>query len=500
MSKRFLKVSLLGLLLVMCMSVAMAADVSEDTTSEVATPQSTDTNNVDTTDYVSTEDNDNEINKQVNPTRSYNPITVNTCINDSTWDNQSYDVYSNVKITTNISQSNNIAFNLNGNNITIDGLNIVNDETQPICINIASGSSDIKIINNNIAINNNASTETRAVYMFNATNVCVTNNTFDICAVPQSSGWDNSTGVWLENMKVSAVKEELSNKVTINNNVITVSNSVSSGDYFSSTDAITVKKSENSLIDNNTITMSGSAYLYAISASYYCNNITAINNIINLTGNNYICGIQFSSTSNSKARNNQIIGTCTATSGACPSYEAFAYGIISLTGTWGASTSEAVGNIICNNDVTLNSTIAYAYELSNAENNIICNNTATITGNVVMALGIYNSSYNNICYNTFTVTGNTITLNDSIYEAVYPVTTGIKIVDDGFNNTQNNTIIGNTINVTDTNSASLNDIILEGTNNTIITENYMTLIPRVGFRIKETGCSNTSITNNYGLP
>ena len=129
MSKRFLKVSLLGLLLVMCMSVAMAADVSEDTTSEVATPQSTDTNNVDTTDYVNTEDNDNEINKQVNPTRSYNPITVNTCINDSTWDNQSYDVYSNVKITTNITQSNNIAFNLNGNNITIDGLNIVNDGT-----------------------------------------------------------------------------------------------------------------------------------------------------------------------------------------------------------------------------------------------------------------------------------------------------------------------------------------------------------------------------------
>jgi len=468
LNSKLLKSILLGMLLVLCMSVTMAAEVTEDTTSEVTIPS--EENSYDNT--LNNIESDNV--EQFTQTRSYNPISTDTVINDSTWDNQAYDVTSNVKITTNITQSNNIAFRLNGNNITIDGLNIVNDNTTPICISIASGSSDIKIINNNIAINNNASTETRAVYMFNATNVCVTNNTFDICAVPQSSGWDNSTGVWLENMKVSAVKEELSNKVTINNNVITVSKSVSSGDYFSSTDAITVKKSENSLIDNNTITMSGSAYLYAISASYYCNNITAINNIINLTGNNYICGIQFSSTSNSKARNNQIIGTCTATSGACPSYEAFAYGIISLTGTWGASTSEAVGNIIENNNVTLDSTVAYSYELSNTENNIIHNNTATVTGNVVMALGIYNSSNNNITDNTFTVTGNTTTLNGFIYEAVYPVTTGIKIVCDENDTSQYNIISGNDIDVQDPNNTNIYSIILEtNVNNNTVIENHL---------------------------
>lgn len=467
MANSFKKLSLLGLLLIMFMSVSMAAEVTEDTTNEVTIP-STETIE-ETTEVVET-----DTVEQVAQTRSYNSINTDTVINDSTWDNQVYNVTSNVKITTNITQSNNIAFNLNGNNITIDGLNVVNDNTTPICISIASGSNNIKIINNNITINNNASTETRAVYMFNATNVCVTNNTFDIRAVPQSSGWDNSTGVWLENMKVSAVKEELSNKVTINNNVITVSKSVSSGDYFSSTDAITVKKSENSLIDNNTITMSGSAYLYAISASYYCNNITVNSNIINLTGNNYICGIQLSSTSNSKVRNNQISGTCTATSGACPSYEAFAYGIISVTGTWGASTSEAVGNIIENNNVTLDSTVAYSYELSNTENNIIHNNTATVTGNVVMALGIYNSSNNNITDNTFTVTGNTTTLNGFIYEAVYPVTTGIKIVCDENDTSQYNIISGNDIDVQDPNNTNIYSIILEtNVNNNTVIENHL---------------------------
>ena len=92
MSKRFLKVSLLGLLLVMCMSVAMAADVSEDTTTEVTIP-STEIEEP-TIDVV---ENDNV--GQTNQVNSYNPITTDTVINDSTWDNQTYEVSN---ITSNV--------------------------------------------------------------------------------------------------------------------------------------------------------------------------------------------------------------------------------------------------------------------------------------------------------------------------------------------------------------------------------------------------------------
>ena len=43
------------------------------------------------------------------------------------------------------------------------------------------------------------------------------------------------------------------------------------------------------------------------------------------------------------------------------------------------------------------------------------------------------------------------------------------------------------------------DIILENTDNTTITENYLTFIPRVGFRILDHGI-NTNQYNNYRLP
>ena len=474
MSKRFLKVSLLGLLLVMCMSVAMAADVSEDTTSEVATPQSTDTNNVDTTDYVSTEDNDNEINKQVNPTRSYNPITVNTCINDSTWDNQSYDVYSNVKITTNITQSNNIAFNLNGNNITIDGLNIVNDGTQPVVIKVLAGSYDINILNTNITLTNTNYGETKAVVINNADDVLVNNTNINMSTFAQGLGWtQDSEGNWVSDLQTTAILVDNSTNVDVSYNTITMTNSTAPSAYetYSTTDAITVRKeASNVTVNDNIITMDGAYYLYAIDVTEFVTNALVENNNITLTGTNYICGVQLSSTINSIVRGNKIIGYCNATKCTTASGEAFAYGVAVLTGTYGASNSESTYNVIDSNNVTLTSTIAYAYELSNADYTQLINNNGTVTGNVVMGLGIYNSSYCNISGNRFIVSGNTRELCPYIYEAVYPVTTGIKINEtSGYNN-----ITNNYVRVTDDGDIDwIYSIMLYGTNNTRVEYNNL---------------------------
>lgn len=465
MANKTIKISLLGLLLIMFMSVAMAAEVTEDTTNEVAIP-STETIE-ETTKVVETENIE-----QVTQTRSYNPINTDTVINDSTWDNQVYDVSSNVKITTNISQSNNVAFNLNGNNITIDGLNIVNDETQPLCINITSGSYDINILNCNITMVNTEESQAFGIYMENSSNVSISNSNISLSAVSQPLYIYNSSTGWYDySLKVASIVVDSSSNVTIDNNKFYLTNSTVVPTSNGGTgNVILMQNGANNIsVTNNNIEAENYPYTYAISSAY-SNNIYVENNTISLTGTNYICGVQFSSTSNSIARRNTITGTCSAVSGTTASYEAFAYGIISITGTWGAPASEAVGNIICNNDVTLDSTIAYAYELSNAEDNILCNNTANVNGTAVMALGIYNSTNCNITGNTFDVYGHSDSLNDSIYDAVYPETTGIKIVDDDSDNIR---ITFNTITVTESTNNVTFAIILEDVDGNYVTNNTL---------------------------
>ncbi len=513
MTSKFTKGIFLGLLLVLCMSVAVAADVSDDTISDVVSDVETleDTTEVDSTDCncgcgcssdatiptidVTTAETvtvNNTTNLTINSNKKYD--FTGTFINR----NITYDNLSNVILTSSNNDATfiNSTITLSGTNIKVSNLKFDNTNTNGNPLTITD-STNVVIDNNQFKVYKNTQTETYSINVINSANVVITNNQLNMSGAPQGVNWSAGGVVEYSGIVFSNVNDSY-----IDSNVLTLTNSTPAVMWdYSTMEAITVRSaSQNDVIRRNNIDITGSDYIYGISTSELSNNLRICLNNVTMTGTNLVSGIQLSSTTNSKVCSNKIEGTCTAASGNTTSGEAFAYGITVLTYTWHPPASEATGNVICNNTITLDSTVAYAIELSIADNTIIRKNTATVTGNVVMALGIYNSSYNSIIDNTFTVTGNTTTLNSGIYEAVYPVTTGIKIVDDGFNNTQNNTIIGNTINVTDTNSASLNDIILEGTNNTIITENYMTLIPRVGFRIQETGCSNTSITNNYGLP
>lgn len=493
MSKRFLKVSLLGLLLVMCMSVAMAADVSEDTTSEVAVPSS-DAQSVDTTDYVITENNNNA-NKQTNPTRSYNPITVDTCINDSTWDNQLYEVYSNVKITTNISQSNNIAFNLNGNNITIDGLNIVNDETQPIAITALQNSQYINILNTNITVVNTEETETMGIVLNNANNVLVDNCKINLSAVSQDL---YTPPDWTYALKTSAILVDGGNNITLNENTVNICNSTSNGSVSGTGEAITVRNNANQVnVVNNIITGEDFPYLYGINIMGTSNQVLIENNTVNLTSGNYIGGIQLTSTSNSVIRRNTITGTSYAESGQCAGFEAFAYGIV-VSSSYKPAASESTNNLIEFNNIDISANVTYGIELNIADSSMVYNNTLDVDGEVVMALGMYNSSSCQIKDNNFTVTGNTRTLNGNAYEAIPPVTTGIKITCDENDTSQYNTIMGNIIRVNDTNNTNIYDIILENTNHTTIKENYLKYLFPTGFRILNNGY-DTTITQNHWL-
>lgn len=503
---------LLGLLLVLCMSVATAADVSDGTANEVEVPS------IDTVDESATEVAGDSFScdcgcsvtiptKEVTTTQTQSITNISNMnkANDTTYDfsgtftgvNINYDNVNNVVFTSTNNDATfiNSTITLNGDNIIVSNLVFDNTNTtgNPLTI---TGSSNVAVNNNNFTVYKNIQEETYAINFINSNTSVVTNNNVNMAGAPQGVNWAAGGVVAFSGIVFSNVSDSYidSNNLTIINSV-----PVDVTDY-STMESITVRSaSQDDVISRNKINITGSNYIYGISTSENSKNLMICKNNVTMNGTNLVSGIQLSSTNDSKVCSNKINGICTAESGNTTSKEAFAYGITVLTYTWHPKASEATGNIICNNDVTLNSTVAYAYELSIADNTIIRDNTANVIGRVVMALGIYNSSYCNITGNTFIVTGNTRNLDAGIYEAILPVTTGIKIVDDGNNNTQNITITGNTIIVTDSNSTTtLYDIIIENANNTNISENYLTFIGRIP-RISDNGF-NTIVSSNYRLP
>lgn len=482
MDKKISKTIFLGLLLVLCMSVAVATDVSEDTITDVPVPVDEvqeSNNNVVEQEIESTTDNQLP-SRSVYPT-NYQAVSQNDAQNLTVNDDTLYDFngpYYNINynfgnldtVVFTSTQNNaifyNSTFTLNGNNVRVSNLKFNNYNTNGNPIDITANNTEI--INNEFTVLKNIEEETIAIKATDSANVTVDNNYVNVTGVPQIMGWETGEG----KVKLSGIVFDKVNTSVINNNRLFIQNCSEAYPFgYSTMEAITVRGHSNDTnVTANTIMVKGSEYIYAISLSEFDNNINVERNYINLNGSNYVCGIQLASVTNSTACQNTINGVCESVSGTGASYEAFAYGIAVLTATWGAPASEATGNVVDSNSISLHSTVAYSIELSNVENTLVINNNGTVTGNVVMGLGIYNSSYCNISGNKFLVYGNTRPLNNNIYEAVYPVTTGIKI-----NETSSyNNIMNNYIEVSDSGDMDMvYAVILEGTDHTLVTHNEL---------------------------
>lgn len=492
MSNKLFKIFLLGILALLCVSVTFATEVTEEATSDITVTPSEDIIEENNLDSVQPDNN-----QQVNQINSYNPISTDTCINDSTWDNQVYDVTSNVKITSSVSQSNNIAFRLNGNNITIDGLNLVNDETQPIAITVLQNAQNITILNTNITVVNTEETETMGIVVNNAQNVLVDNCKVDISAVSQDLYIPPD---YIYSLKTSAILVDGGSNITLNANTVNIGTSTDTGSSSGTGEAITIRNHANNVnVINNVITGEDFPYTYGINLLGISNLVLVENNTVQLTGVNYIGGIQFTSTSNSIIRRNTITGTCYAESGLCAGFEAFAYGIV-LSSSYRPTASESTNNLIEFNNINLSANVTYGIELNIADNSKVYNNTVDVDGEVVMALGIYNSSYCQIKDNNFTVTGNTRELSEDIYEAIPPVTTGIKITCHENDTCEYNTITGNRINVQDANTEVYSIILDNRVNSNTVTNNWLKAGNKrqVENMILDQGIEN-SITDNERL-
>jgi hypothetical protein len=152
--------------------------------------------------------------------------------------------------------------------------------------------------------------------------------------------------------------------------------------------------------------------------------------------------------------------------------------------------AEVLDNVIKYNDITADSSSVYLIELWSTQNNEITYNNFTANNNYAMAIGTYQSKNNIISYNNMNLTG---TMQDVPVELdnILAETTGIKLT----GSSNGNTITYN--NITIKNPSDLtNAVNITGSQNNVVTDNYLVTKAKVGNDAVSTNDSTTIIENN----
>ncbi|RAP53846.1 MAG: hypothetical protein BZ137_05460 [Methanosphaera sp. rholeuAM130] len=430
------KILLFTLVLFISVGAICATEVSDN--SDVITESQTTPTVEPTVNMIQNNDEiDENIKDGVQETQNtitYDSIITQDTTLDTSYNGKNIHIYG-TDITVDASANlTNIALYVEATDSFITELNITNDNTKPIAITVMDQCSGIYIGDSNIEITSTTSGETKGIVVESADEIVISNNNITVNALPQSMGWsyDETTGEWISNLMVSGIIVDNSNTIEISDNNITVVNSTeydsSTYDEYSTLEAVTVRNgSYNVDVTDNIINASGSNYIYAISLSKGVEDVDIMNNDINLIGMNYICGIQLDATNLSVVYNNTIKGYCNNSGEDIPSNESFAYGIV-LTTTDYVDDILTNTNEVSNNNIYLNSTIAYGIELYKSDDTEIKNNNITLQGNAVLGIGLYNSSDNIINNNTVNRTNEVITVDwDELTEVLHADNSAIKI-------------------------------------------------------------------------
>ena len=363
-------------------------------------------------------------------------------------------------------------FVINSDDVTINGLTIVNDDGTNGAAISATGYNNIEVINNDITITKTTSGETIGIKFNNTNNQTIHGNDITMNIYPQYR-WEviESTpyDIWIFHLYNSAIVVDNSYDVDVKYNTILSTNATTT-EYFGTNEGINIRNSYNVDVNNNEVTINGGDFSYALTFEEVTTS-NALNNVLEVNSENYGTGIQMIEVTDSEVSNNNIDVTSINTTENPSSGEAFGYGIYMST-NW--DPSQTTGNTVTYNTINIESTIGYGIEGYIIDDNNINYNTINMLGNVVMGIGLYNSSDNHVDYNTITIFGTTSTLSSSIYEQIPPQTTGIKIV--GNETSTYNYFTYNTITVIDSGtSGNVYAIILEDYVNDV-SNNHLTSI------------------------
>lgn len=181
----------------------------------------------------------------------------------------------------------------------------------------------------------------------------------------------------------------------ISKNNVKVYNSTNPDDsLYSTIEGITAPgKSNNILIINNNVTVTGGRFNYGINTLDRVNNTIIKDNNIHVTGHRYVNGIQMGNkATNCTITGNNITGICYNTTTFTDDNEPLAYGIIT-TSMGGGRTNNIT---ITNNNIQLNSSVIYGMEIYQTSNTTINNNTILGNGNYTMGIGLAHSEDNTI--------------------------------------------------------------------------------------------------------
>ena len=377
----------------------------------------------------------------------------------------------------------NTSFELDDVNITIKNMKINNTDTTEYTIKSAGNNN--KIINNTI-YTYNTNGKTAAIANTGGSNILISNNTVKVYGPALTITYGSGTSI-ANTQGILSVGGE--NNIISKNNVKVYNSTNPDDNLYSTIEGITAPgKSNNILIINNNVTVTGGRFNYGINTLDRVNNTIIKDNNIHVTGHRYVNGIQMGNkATNCTITGNNITGICYNTTTFTDDNEPLAYGIIT-TSMGGGRTNNIT---ITNNNIQLNSSVIYGMEIYQTSNTTINNNTILGNGNYTMGIGLAHSEDNTIINNEMILYGNSnIKIND-IVEEIRPANTGIQIQQ----NSHNTQIDNNTIIIKDIGQHDLTINTENSIKNTTITNNKLTTSTKTGTRTINTNY-DTYLENN----
>ena len=377
----------------------------------------------------------------------------------------------------------NTSFELDDVNITIKNMKINNTDTTEYTIKSAGNNN--KIINNTI-YTYNTNGKTAAIANTGGSNILISNNTVKVYGPALTITYGSGTSI-ANTQGILSVGGE--NNIISKNNVKVYNSTNPDDNLYSTIEGITAPgKSNNILIINNNVTVTGGRFNYGINTLDRVNNTIIKDNNIHVTGHRYVNGIQMGNkATNCTITGNNITGICYNTTTFTDDNEPLAYGIIT-TSMGGGRTNNIT---ITNNNIQLNSSVLYGMEIYQTSNTTINNNTILGNGNYTMGIGLAHSEDNTIINNEMILYGNSNIKINGIVEEIRPANTGIQIQQ----NSHNTQIDNNTIIIKDIGQHDLTINTENSIKNTIITNNKLTTSTKTGTRTINTNY-DTYLENN----
>ncbi len=276
---------------------------------------------------------------------------------------------------------------------------------------ILAEGSDIGIFFNNVTYAGNTTGDTinNAVNLIDCIDSAVDGNVFDISIPSCSVDWREipaASGNWVKFPISEGLVFTNCSDLILNNNNVTVNASSAVGD-FDTIYCIDIKESENVNVTNNNIFGNGLSYIYGLYIEADESNVE--NNIFLLESENYANGIEIEASTNAAISNNYIDVESPVV----------AYGIYS-----GMNGGDLLAKYIENN-IYVNSDIAYGMELCGSDENVGMN-TITVVGNKTTGIAAKSESVN-IFDNFIYALGDNLG-NSTTTESFEPMTVGIHVV------------------------------------------------------------------------